>query len=409
MTSKHNLIIIGAGPAGVFAALSAKEANPDLNILILEKGQSPLVKVKVSGGGRCNLTNARFDPQELASFYPRGRRELMGPFSRFQPADTMEWFDERGVGLKIEKDERVFPSSEKSQTVIDCLLGELEKQDIELRTGVRVEQVVRDGEGFKVLCEGGEELTTEKVLLATGGGSTKQFMLASELGHSIVPPVPSLFTFHIKDPRIVGLSGVSVPDVTLQLKDHKISSQGALLITHWGLSGPAVLSLSALGARELHDANYKMTLKADLMPKHDVEGLAEIILEKKELAAEFKISKNPPYRFLANRVWSRFLVEAEIIPYKPWKETSSRKLRKLAHNLKYAEFEITGKGEFKDEFVTCGGVELKEIDFKRFESKLVPNLFFAGEVLDIDGLTGGFNFQNAWTSGWIAGQAIASE
>ncbi len=408
MSTTHHLIIIGAGPAGIFAALSAIESNPDINILILEKGQAPLAKVKVSGGGRCNLTHACYDPRELVGFYPRGSKEMLGAFTRFQPADTMAWFEEHGVELKVEKDGRVFPASDDSQTIIDCLLGELDKHGVELKTGVRVEAVTAEEEGFRVSTAKMGDLDAQKVLIATGGGAVKQFGLAAGLGHKIIPPVPSLFTFHIKNPIIAGLSGVSVPDVSLNLVGQNISTRGAVLITHWGLSGPAVLSLSAWGARVLHDANYRMKLKLDFMPKHDLESLADIIIEKKSLAAKTGIAKNIPYRFLPTRFWSRFLVEAGISPEILWRDVPNKKLRLLAQHLKNVEFQIEGKGEFKDEFVTCGGVDLREVNFKTFESKKVPGLYFSGEVLDIDGLTGGFNFQSAWTAGHLAGKAILS-
>jgi predicted Rossmann fold flavoprotein len=408
MNTSYHLIIIGAGPAGIFAALSAVEADPDLKVLILEKGQAPLAKVKVSGGGRCNLTHTCYDPRELTSYYPRGGKELLGSFTRFQPADTMAWFEEHGVELKAEKDGRVFPASDDSQTIIDCLLGEIDKFGVELRTGVRVEGVSLEDGGFRVSTSDAGELTTQKVLIATGGGSAKMFKLAAALSHNIIPPVPSLFTFNIKDPRIEGLSGVSMPDVALLLPDHKISARGPLLITHWGLSGPAVLSLSAWGARVLHDADYKMNLMVDFMPKHDLEELAAIILEKKDLASRSGIAKNVPYKFIPVRLWSKFLTKAGINQELTWREIADKKLRRLAHLIKFAEFQIEGKGEFKDEFVTCGGVDLKEINFKSFESKSIPGLYFAGEVLNIDGLTGGFNFQSAWTAGWLAGKAIAS-
>lgn len=370
-SKSKSILIAGAGPAGYFAALRAKELNPNLRVVIVESGDRPLRKVKISGGGRCNVTHACFDPAELVKRYPRGERELRGPFSRFQPRDTVEWFEARGVKLKAEPDGRMFPVTDSSQTIIDCLERERKKLGIELYLNTKLKSVARGvSSGFDCTLNSNKEEVTESfdyLLLATG--SVEQgFLLARSLGHTITPTAPSLFTFNVSDPLIEGLSGVSVKDVGLVLKvdgAKPFKERGPLLITHWGLSGPAVIRLSAWAARELAANEYRAELVVDWNPGN---------FENSALPRRLEV-----------------------------------RLVELKRDRRRTSFTISGKGVFKEEFVTCGGVSLKEIDFRRMESKLVPGLCFAGEILDIDGITGGYNFQSAWTSGWIVGESLRAD
>jgi predicted Rossmann fold flavoprotein len=413
--SQYDIIVIGGGPAGVFAALVAAEANPDLKILILEKGRKPLSKVRISGGGRCNLTHACYDTAELVTYYPRGGKELRGPFTRFNPGDTVSWFEGRGVKVKTEADGRIFPVTDRSETIVDCLVGGVEQSGIELRTGRGVNKIMRIDNGFVLAGSGLGGLTTAKVLVATGGGPLNHYDLAANLGHEIIPPVPSLFTLNIQDPRLKGLAGVSIPEVEIKLlpvssgKDKPITSRGPVLVTHWGLSGPAVLGLSAWGARRLVDAGYRANIQVNWLPKYAEEDLMNIFQEARTSFPRKRVTKNPPHRFLPARLWEKLVHAAGIGSEQPWSQVSNQTLRSLADQLIRGEYNIQGKGVYKEEFVTCGGVSLKEVDFKTMQSWICSGLYFAGEVLDIDGLTGGFNFQAAWTTGWLAGQAMAGK
>lgn len=402
-------IIIGGGAAGFFAAIACAEANPLSKVVILEKTSTVLGKVKVSGGGRCNVTNGCFNPEELVEFYPRGSREMLGPFHRFSTADTMEWFSDRGVELKIESDNRVFPETDNSQTIIDCLVDFAERAGVEIRTNSGVESIEKNGDSWIVKLESKKELQADKVLVATGG-SKKMWDSLKKIGHRIIEPVPSLFTFNIKDPRINGLAGVTAPNVLLTLPAFDLSAEGPLLVTHWGLSGPAVLRLSAWGARELHDTSYRFILHVNFVPQFDEETLIEILNDfRKDPDHQRKRIQSNTLFSLPLRLWKNICESAKIPERATWSDISKPLLKKLVSHLNHGEFVVSGKSTFKEEFVTAGGVDLNQVDFRTFSSKLHENLYFAGEVLDIDAITGGFNFQAAWTGGWIAGHSLAGE
>lgn len=403
-----DLLIIGGGPAGFFAALACAEAQPQASIVILERAATVLGKVRISGGGRCNVTHACFDPTILTQFYPRGGRELRGVFTRFQPADTIRWFESRGVLLKTEEDGRVFPISDSSETIIACLIGEATRHGVEVRTRTRVKSLELTPEGtFMATCHDGLTWHTRRVVLATGGEGG--FHLASGLGHSIHPPVPSLFTFKIPDPRLDGLQGISVPAVRLSLPTAHIYSEGALLITHWGLSGPAVLRLSAWGARVLYQHSYQLDLAINWLPGFQEDEVITRLKTERGLHGRKRVTAWCPFETIAQRLWQRLVLSADIPETTTWANLTRQQRIALAHELTAGTYKITGKAPFKDEFVTCGGIALDEVDFRALESRLAPGLFLAGEVLDIDGLTGGFNLQNAWSTGWIAGRAIAGK
>ncbi|NVK28739.1 MAG: NAD(P)/FAD-dependent oxidoreductase [Flavobacteriia bacterium] len=402
-------IIIGGGAAGFFAAIACAEADPFSKVIILEKTPNVLGKVKISGGGRCNVTHACFSPDELVEFYPRGRVELLGPFNRFSTGDTMEWFSDHGVELKVEDDNRVFPITDDSQTIVDCLTEFAERAGVSVRTKSGVETIERNGDSWLVKLESKDVIEADKVLIATGG-SKKMWDSLKKLGHKIVEPVPSLFTFNIKDPRINGLAGVSVPNVELSLPAFNMTAEGPLLVTHWGLSGPAILRLSAWGARELHDTSYRFILRVNFVPQLDEETLLDVMNEfRKDPDQQRKRIHSNALFSLPLRLWKNICVAAKIPERATWSDVSKPLLRKFVTHLNQAEFVVSGKSTFKEEFVTAGGVDLSQIDFKTFSSKLYDNLFLAGEVLDIDAITGGFNFQAAWTGGWIAGHAMADQ
>ncbi|MDD2921987.1 MAG: NAD(P)/FAD-dependent oxidoreductase [Anaerolineales bacterium] len=405
--SNWDVIIIGGGPAGFFAAIRCAELNPKLSVLILEKASQTLGKVLISGGGRCNVTHACFDAAQLVNFYPRGGNELRGAFARFQPADTVKWFEERGVKLKAEADNRMFPVTDSSETIAGCLREAAKNTGVRVLTGANVLGVEKNSQGRFNLKVGNESrdlhLQTKKLLIATGGGAKSREIIKS-LGHSIVEPAPSLFTFNVKDKRIDGLAGVAVDDVTLKMD--ALAQRGAMLITHWGLSGPVVLRLSAWGARALFEKNYRATLRVNWLGDSSIEKTLEVLTRNKEWKenARKKVAINPAFSQIPLRLWKQL---TDFAGDKNWADLSKADLRKLAEELSAGEFAIQGKGQFKDEFVTCGGVNLREVDFKTMQSRTIENLFFAGEVLDIDGITGGFNFQSAWTTGWLAGSAMA--
>jgi hypothetical protein len=406
MTQTYDVIIIGGGAAGFFAAITCAEENPKLSIVILEKGKDVLQKVKVSGGGRCNVTHACFEPRELVKNYPRGAKALMGPFSRFCTGDTMGWYDDRGVPLKIEEDGRVFPESDKSQSIIDCLVVSASNYNITILKHQNVHEVIPPEAGGKwSLKTKADQFLAKKVLVATGS-SPRVWEMLKTLGHQIVSPVPSLFTFNIKDERIDGLAGISVPKAQVKIPKIKQQSDGPLLITHWGLSGPAVLKLSAWGARALHELNYQFDVIVNWLGYTDFEtARATINAARNEM--QRKMTGTQALFNLPQRLWRKMLFAAEIPEDRRWADVSKKAINKLANELTAGTYTVNGKSTFKEEFVTAGGISLKEIDFKRFESKLFPGLYFAGEVLDIDAVTGGFNFQAAWTGGWLAGKAMA--
>jgi hypothetical protein len=401
--STWDVVVGGGGPAGSFAAIRCTELNPKLRVLIIEKSSQTLGKVLISGGGRCNVTHACFDPAQLVSFYPRGGMALRGAFTRFQPADTVKWFEEHGVKLKTEADNRMFPVTDSSKTIADCLREAAQNAGVKVHLGTSLQKVEKNPKGgFNLEVREGAEffpLQTKKLLIATGSDPKTREMVKS-LGHSIEEPVPSLFTFNVKDKRIDGLAGVAVENVTLKMDS--LTQRGPMLITHWGLSGPAVLKLSAWGARILFDKKYRSTLTVNWLGDYKFDSALEVLQRNKDWHenARKKITAQPAFSQIPVRLWKQL---TQFIGDKNWGDISKAEMRKLAGELVAGEFTIQGKGQFKEEFVTCGGVSLKEVDFKTMQSRIVENLFFAGEVLDIDGITGGFNFQSSWTTGWIAG------
>jgi predicted Rossmann fold flavoprotein len=407
--NERQIAVVGGGAAGFFGAIACAEANPSARVTLYEATAHPLAKVKVSGGGRCNVTHACFEARELARRYPRGGRELTGAFSRFQPRDTVAWFTDRGVPLKTEADGRMFPTTDNSQTIIDCLMAAADRAGVilRLRCGVRTASRRAEEPAFQIELTTGETVFAHRLLLASGGNkSNAGFEIARALGHSIEPPVPSLFTFHIDDPRLRELSGVSVDDAATAVVGTPLKERGPMLITHWGLSGPAILKLSAWGARLLAERDYRFTLRVNWAPQFNPET-ARAALERARAADPRKQVTTFCPLGVPLRLWERFVVAAGLPPTAPWTSVGNAALRVLASQVTEAEFAVSGKSLFKDEFVTCGGVRLGEVDFKTMESRLVPGLHFAGEMLDVDGITGGFNFQAAWTTGWHAGRAMA--
>lgn len=405
--SRRQIAIVGGGASGFFAAITAAEASPDCTVTIFEATAHLLAKVKVSGGGRCNVTHACFEPRELVQRYPRGGRELLGAFSRWQPRDTVAWFEARGVKLKIEADGRMFPVTDNSQTIVDCLMGAAQKAGVVIRTncGVKMVERAQDG-GFSLTTTPGETVTVDRLLLATGGNkSNAGFTIAAQFGHAIEPPVPSLFTFHVNDPRLKELSGVSVEDAATAVTGTTLKERGPLLVTHWGLSGPAILKLSAWGARALHDCGYKFTLRVNWAPQFNTETVRAALEAARAANPKKQIATWCPLG-LPGRLWEKLVVAAGLAPDAIWNGIGNPALRALVAQVVEGEFAVNGKSMFKEEFVTCGGVRLTEVDFKTMESRLAPGLYFAGEFLDIDGITGGFNFQSAWTTGRLAGVAM---
>ena len=397
MNSNFDIILVGGGAAGFFTAINIVEKNPKLKVAILERGSEVLQKVRISGGGRCNVTHACFEPNELVKFYPRGEKELRGPFHQFCSGDTIEWFEKHGVELKIEADGRMFPVSNSSQTIIDCFLEATNKLGIAVLTGQSVQSIFKKDTHWKIETQN-ENYVTEKLILATGS-NPKVWEMLQKFGHAIVSPVPSLFTFNIKDSRIKELPGVAA-QVTAKVKDTKLTSTGPLLITHWGMSGPAILKLSAWGARVLHDKNYQFTIFVNWLNDAEKDEVEKSLKDLKQEHAKKSVSKKSPYE-LTNRLWESLVLASGIEPETKWADLSKIQITNLVNQLINGTFQVNGKSTFKEEFVTAGGIDLKEINFKTMESKLHGNLYFAGEIVNIDAITGGFNFQNAWTSGFI--------
>jgi hypothetical protein len=443
--------IVGGGAAGFFAAITCAEAAAHAEVTVLERGPRFLDKVRISGGGRCNVTHACFDARELTARFPRGGRALLAPFNNFQASDTVAWFESRGVKLKTESDGRMFPVSDSSGTIVDCLMNAAKAAGVKLRLNCGVERVTRlpDG-GFEVELErrshvgvhalachpdklklelqhagsdqsslgslgaGGtgapnEKITCDRLLLATGGcRAAAAGQLAVSLGHTLEPPVPSLFTFHVATPWLRGLAGVSVGSVEVSVSGARLRERGALLVTHWGLSGPAILRLSAWGARALHGFNYQFPLQINWLPHLHADAIAAE-LKSRQAAQPARLVVNVPVTPLPARLWEQLVLAAGIARDTRWAALSRGAQHRLVQQLIRTELPVTGKSLNKDEFVTCGGVRLGDVNFKTMESKVCPGLFFAGELLDIDGLTGGFNFQAAWTTGWLAGHAMAGK
>ncbi|MBI3875378.1 MAG: NAD(P)/FAD-dependent oxidoreductase [Verrucomicrobia bacterium] len=428
------VIVVGGGAAGFFAAITCAEALRGHGaVTLLERGPHFLQKVKISGGGRCNVTHSCFEPKELVKRYPRGERALIGAFHRFQAADTVKWFESRGVQLKTEADGRMFPTTDQSQTIIECLMKSASAAGVKLIANCGVDRVEKKaGGGIRLMLAGGEkspspalqapspppgerdgvrgrasEIECDSLLLATGGcRAAASGSLPTSLGHTLEPPVPSLFTFHVADSMLEGLAGVSVERATVSVPQTKLKETAPLLVTHWGLSGPAILRLSAWGARELHERNYQFPLNVNWLPGENFESAVALGQRQRELTGAKRVV-NAPLGGLPSRLWERLVAAAGISTPTQWAGLDRARLHALARQLTESEFAVTGKSLNKDEFVTCGGVRLAEVNFKTMESRVCPGLFFAGELLDIDGITGGFNFQAAWTTGWIAGNAMA--
>lgn len=404
----QRIVIVGGGAAGFFAAIACAERRRNAEVFILEKSAQFLSKVKISGGGRCNVTHAEFDSREFSRKYPRGERALISALGKFSARDTVAWFENRGVKLKTENDGRMFPTTDSSQTIIDCLLNAARKSGVKLKTNCGVETISKkSGGGFELKLSTGEILSCDQLLLATGGCRTAALgQLAVSLGHTLEPPVPSLFTFHIETPWLRQLAGISLENVEAFVPGTKLHERGAILITHWGLSGPAILRLSAWGARELNEKNYRFPVQINWLPDWNDEKLAKEFQARRDSQGARLIS-NSPIAPLPSRLWEQLVLAAGVERETRWSAFSRAARQKLIEQLLRSEFFVTGKSLNKDEFVTCGGVRLREVNFKTMESRICPGLFFAGEVLDLDGVTGGFNFQSAWTTGWIAGCAMA--
>lgn len=408
MSQPTQILVVGGGAAGFFGAIAAAEANPRASVTILEKGPRVLSKVRISGGGRCNVTHACFEPRELSLRYPRGGRALIGPFTRFGPRETIEWFRLRAVNLKTESDGRMFPVTDSSQTIIDCLTDSATNAGVRIRPHTGVEMItLREGEGFTLRLTNGEILACDRLLWAAGGCRAENHPLVP-LGHTLVPPVPSLFTFHIDSPWLRELPGVSVEDVQVSVPKTSLKQRGPILITHAGVSGPAILRLSAWGARELHDLDYRFSLRIAWLPDAKPEALVEEIQRRRETQGGQTVLRSR-WNPLPARLWEQLVLQAGIAPETKWARLAKPEAQKLAALLAGTELPVTGKSMNKEEFVTCGGIPLPEVDFKTMQSRVVPGLFLAGEALDIDGITGGFNFQAAWTTSWTAGQAMGRE
>ncbi len=407
MPTRH-IAVLGGGAAGFFAAITcAEKLGKDGSVTLFEATPHLLSKVRISGGGRCNVTHSCFEPAELVKKYPRGGRELLGAFHRFQPRDTIEWFGSRGVATKTEEDGRMFPTTDDSATIVDCLMNAASRAGVTIRTSTPVRSIIKDAESFQLTLGTGATENFDRVIVATGGNkSSGGLAIAESFGHTIVPPVPSLFTFHITDPRLTDLAGVSVENVVVTAPGTKLKTDGPVLVTHAGLSGPGILKLSAWGAREFAEKNYAFPITLNWVPPHTRDSLLKTLSAVREQNARKQITTFSPVA-MPQRLWERFVIAAGISTTTPWAHVSNPSLQALCGQLTAAEFKVDGKSMFKDEFVTCGGVKLSEVDFKTMESRKCPGLHFAGEVLDVDGVTGGFNFQNAWTTGYLAGTACA--
>jgi predicted Rossmann fold flavoprotein len=408
MPEKGNkkLVIIGAGAAGFFAAINAAEKDPELHVIILEKSNKTLSKVRISGGGRCNVTHACFDPSILATFYPRGEKELLGPFHHFQPGDTFDWFESRNVPLKIEEDGRVFPASNQSSSITACFEKSAEQAGVSVRlqSGLkRIHPPENYGGQWTLELENAGEITCDYLLIACGSSQSMWDIIKRDTGHTIIEPVPSLFTFNINSVILKHIPGLSVQNATLRIPQIDLSESGPVLITHWGLSGPAILRTSAWGARKLKELNYNFEIEINWVDLEREDVLQKISEYRTTIGKKAILSQS--YFNLPLNLW-KALCNACVRTEK-WADINRQEMELLADAMVSCRFEVLGKSTFKDEFVTAGGVDLKEINWKKMESKLHPNLFFAGEVLDIDAITGGFNFQAAWTTAWIASESIS--
>jgi hypothetical protein len=405
MNSPKKIIVIGGGAAGFFFAINCAEKNPNYDITILEKSPKILEKVRISGGGRCNVTHACFDPRALVKFYPRGEKELLGPFHHFSPKQTIEWFEKRGVKLKTEADGRMFPTTDNSETIIDCFLSETKRLGIKIKTLIGVENLIpTENNQWQIVTNRDESIVADAVFIASGS-ATRMWNILEKLNYKIEPPVPSLFTFNIKDERIKDLMGVSVNNAEVKVAGSKLTAQGPLLITHWGMSGPAILKLSAWGACELHKQQHQFQILVKWASDFDLPKMIAELKNYKQENPKRMVASNNLFQ-IPMRLWKSLILYCAISETENWATVSSQKLDALAKELTQGLYTVKGKSTNKEEFVTCGGVALNQIDFKSMQSKLHPNLFFGGEVLNIDAVTGGFNFQAAWTEAWIASQNL---
>jgi predicted Rossmann fold flavoprotein len=406
LPATKQIIVIGGGAAGFFAAINCAQLNKDYTVTLLEKSSKLLSKVRVSGGGRCNVTHACFDNGLLVKNYPRGEKELRNVFSRFTTTDTVNWFEQRGVKLKTEADGRMFPDSNTSETIVNCLMQEADKSGVKIKLNVDVIEIIRNDDSFTLKEIGGGLFNCDKLIIATGGNpKDTAYDWLKKLGHSIAKPVPSLFTFNIPNNKITELMGVSVPHAKVRVAGTKLETEGPLLITHWGMSGPAILKASAWGARTLSEMNYNFTALISWLPKHTEEKLRIEFNNQREENSSKTIISNCPLE-LPKRLWEYLVTKSGISDTTRWADLPKKNANLLSHSLINDEYIIQGKTTFKEEFVTCGGINLKEVDFTTMQSKLIPNLYFAGEILDVDGITGGFNFQNAWSTAWVLSNNI---
>ncbi len=402
----YDILVIGGGAAGFFAANEVSARNPKLKIIIVEKTSQLLAKVRISGGGRCNVTHHEFEPTPLSKHYPRGQKELKQLFRTFHAADTVAWFERRGVKLKTEEDGRMFPTTDNSQTIIDCLMREAQRAGVEIVTGCEVVRLKRDKTHFIVSCRNEKTFLAKKVLAAMGGhAKPESYQWVEDAGHSIQRPIPSLFTFNDPSKEFADLMGVAVQKAEVKIAGTKFSSMGPVLITHWGLSGPAVIKLSSWAAEYLHDHHYKFTALVNWTGDQSEDSMRELFRSKNKSEGSRKILSQSLFH-IPQRLWEKICEKAQIADSLVWAEAPAKSLNRLMEFLIRCPFQISGKTTFKEEFVTCGGVDLKEINIETMQSKKMPGLFFAGEVLNIDGETGGFNFQSAWTTAFVAAAEI---
>jgi len=403
LKAKKKIAVIGGGAAGFFFAINCAEKNPTYQIDIFEKSPKVLEKVRISGGGRCNVTHACFEPKALAKNYPRGEKELIAPFYQFQPQDVVAWFEKRGVQLKAEADGRMFPTTDNSETIIDCFLLEAKKNNISIHTKTGIDAIKKTANGWLIKPSTDSEKSYDALFIATGNAA-KMWEILAAIGHNLIPPVPSLFTFKIKDKLIDNLMGVSVKNAMAKF-DKKNQETGPVLITHWGLSGPAILRLSAWGAKALSEVNHQFQLSVNWAGTQNSNQISELFKQQKNAHSKKQITNQNLFD-IPTRLWERLCEISDIKSTEIWADTSNKKLEALAQHCTNYRFAVMGKATNKDEFVTAGGVNLREIDFKTMESKLLPGLYFGGEVLNIDAITGGYNFQAAWTTAWVAAKAI---
>ena len=402
----YDLIVVGGGAAGFFGAIRAGELNTGHKILILEKTTKLLTKVKVSGGGRCNVTHDEPDPRKLSQHYPRGEKALRSLFRQFHAHDVVQWFSSKNIPLKTEADGRMFPITDDSQTIIDCFFHAVQKLKIRIETGKAVIHIEQQQDQFQLTCDDGARYVGKKVLIALGGNpNPRAYDVIAHLGHTVIKPIPSLFTFNNPDKVFADLMGLAVPHAEVRIATTKFTNTGPVLITHWGLSGPAVIRLSAWAAAYLHEQNYQFTALINWTGTMTEDTLRETLLTHKHTKGKQKVMTNPLFS-IPQRLWERLCEQAEVPAEKIWAELPQKNINKLLENLIRCPFHIKGKTTFKEEFVTCGGVDLNEIDLERMESKKIKGLHFAGEVLNIDGETGGFNFQAAWTTANAAAKAM---